>query len=89
MYGILEPLRGGDDIPLRKRELIIGRSDKCDVVLRFRTFLLSTADWCCLMAIGMRSTWEVLTVRPSAVYVRKICVSTRMEQSHLQSTSSL
>ncbi|MBQ9873857.1 MAG: FHA domain-containing protein [Thermoguttaceae bacterium] len=35
MFGILEPLRGGDDIPLRKRELIVGRNEKCDVVLRF------------------------------------------------------
>lgn len=35
MLGVLEPYRGGDDIPLRKDELILGRSDKCDVVLRF------------------------------------------------------
>jgi len=35
MYGVLEPLRGGDDVPLRKEEIIVGRSDKCDVVLRF------------------------------------------------------
>ena len=35
MYGVLEPLRGGDDVPLRKEELIVGRSEKCDVVLRF------------------------------------------------------
>lgn len=35
MFGVLEPLRGGDDIPLLKRELLIGRSEKCDIVLRF------------------------------------------------------
>lgn len=35
MFGILEPYRGGDDIPLRKSELIVGRSDKNDIVLRF------------------------------------------------------
>ena len=60
MYGILEPLRGGDDIPLRKRELIIGRSDKCDVVLRFSNIssehcrlVLSNGYW---YALDMGST---------------------------------
>ncbi|MGI6401356.1 MAG: FHA domain-containing protein [Thermoguttaceae bacterium] len=35
MLGVLEPYRGGDDIPLRKPEVVIGRSEKNDVVLRF------------------------------------------------------
>ena len=35
MLGVLEPYRGGDDIPLRKPEMVIGRSEKNDVVLRF------------------------------------------------------
>lgn len=35
MLGVLEPYRGGDEIPLRKEELIIGRSENCDIVLRF------------------------------------------------------
>lgn len=35
MLGILEPCRGGDEIPLRKNEVVVGRSEKNDVVLRF------------------------------------------------------
>lgn len=35
MLGKLVPLGGGDDIPLKKKELIIGRKDECDIVLRF------------------------------------------------------
>jgi len=60
MYGVLEPLRGGDDVPLRKAELIVGRSDKCDVVLRFSNvssqhcrLVLSQGYW---YALDMGST---------------------------------
>lgn len=35
MYGQLIPLGGGDSIPLRKHEIIVGRKDNCDIVLRF------------------------------------------------------
>ncbi|MBR5626702.1 MAG: FHA domain-containing protein [Thermoguttaceae bacterium] len=35
MYGFLEPVGGGEDIPLRKEELTVGRSEKCDITLRF------------------------------------------------------
>ena len=35
MFGTLEPLKGGDEIPLLKEELIVGRSESCDIVLRF------------------------------------------------------
>ena len=35
MFGTLVPIGGGDDIPLKKKELIIGRKEECDVVLRF------------------------------------------------------
>jgi len=39
MYGELIPLGGGDPIPLpdprRKDKLLVGRREKCDVVLRF------------------------------------------------------
>ena len=34
-YGILEPLGGGDPIPLLKDRLIIGRRETCDICLRF------------------------------------------------------
>ena len=35
MYGELVPVGGGDPIPLRKSELVIGRKEDCDIVLRF------------------------------------------------------
>ncbi|TWT48509.1 FHA domain-containing protein [Botrimarina hoheduenensis] len=35
MYGELIPLGGGDPIPLLKTKLMIGRREKCDIVLRF------------------------------------------------------
>ena len=35
MYGELIPLGGGDPIPLLKQELLIGRRESCDIVLRF------------------------------------------------------
>jgi adenylate cyclase len=39
MYGELIPLGGGDPIPLpnpkKKRQLLIGRRESCDIVLRF------------------------------------------------------
>jgi adenylate cyclase len=35
MYGELIPRGGGDAIPLLKEELLIGRRESCDIVLRF------------------------------------------------------
>ena len=35
MQGTLVPIGGGDDIPLKKKELIVGRKEECDIVLRF------------------------------------------------------
>ena len=35
MYGEMMPVGGGDPIPLRKTELLIGRKEDCDIVLRF------------------------------------------------------
>lgn len=34
-FGELIPLAGGDAIPLLKSELLIGRRESCDIVLRF------------------------------------------------------
>ena len=34
-YGELIPLGGGDPIPLLKKQLLIGRRESCDIVLRF------------------------------------------------------
>ena len=38
MYGELIPLGGGDPIPLLKKQLLIGRRESCDIVLRFGRF---------------------------------------------------
>jgi adenylate cyclase len=35
MYGELIPIGGGDPIPLLKRQLLVGRRESCDIVLRF------------------------------------------------------
>ena len=35
MYGELLPVGGGDPIPLLKQELLVGRRESCDIVLRF------------------------------------------------------
>ena len=35
MYGELHPIGGGDPIPLLKRNLLVGRRESCDIVLRF------------------------------------------------------
>jgi adenylate cyclase len=35
MFGELIPLGGGDSIPLLKQELLVGRRESCDIVLRY------------------------------------------------------
>lgn len=35
MFGTLIPVGGGDDIILKQRELTVGRSEHCDITLRF------------------------------------------------------
>ena len=35
MFGELQPIGGGDPIPLLKKSLRIGRRENCDIVLRF------------------------------------------------------
>lgn len=35
MYGEMIPIGGGDTIPLIKKNLMIGRRESCDIVLRF------------------------------------------------------
>jgi adenylate cyclase len=35
MYGELLPQGGGDPIPLLKKQLLVGRRESCDIVLRF------------------------------------------------------
>jgi predicted component of type VI protein secretion system len=35
MYGELVPLGGGDPIPLLKKQMLVGRRESCDIILRF------------------------------------------------------
>ena len=35
MYGELVPLGGGDPIPLLKQQMLVGRRESCDIILRF------------------------------------------------------
>ena len=35
-FGTLVPKGGGDPIPLLKKNLLIGRRESCDIVLRFK-----------------------------------------------------
>lgn len=35
VFGILAPTGGGEDIPLKKDRILIGRRDGCDIILRF------------------------------------------------------
>ena len=35
MYGELIPLGGGDPIPLLKQQMLVGRRESCDIILRF------------------------------------------------------
>jgi adenylate cyclase len=35
MFGELVPVGGGDPIPLLKKQLLVGRRESCDIVLRF------------------------------------------------------
>ncbi len=49
MYGELIPLGGGDPIPLLKKNLLVGRRESCDIVLRFSNV---SAHHCQLTVIG-------------------------------------
>ena len=48
VYGEMIPTEGGDNIPLRKQTLIVGRRANCDIVLRFAD--VSTIH--CLLTLG-------------------------------------
>ena len=47
--GELQPLGGGDPIPLMKRTLLVGRRESCDIVLRFANV---SAHHCQLSLVG-------------------------------------
>lgn len=47
--GELQPIGGGDPIPLMKRTLLVGRRESCDIVLRFANV---SAHHCQLSLVG-------------------------------------
>ncbi len=49
MFGELVPVGGGDPIPLFKNQLLIGRRESCDIVLRFSNV---SAHHCELTLVG-------------------------------------
>jgi adenylate cyclase len=49
MLGELIPQGGGDPIPLLKKNLLVGRRESCDVVLRFANV---SAHHCQMMVVG-------------------------------------
>ena len=44
MHGQLLPVRGGDPIPLLKTHLIVGRRERCDIVLDYPNISLQHAE---------------------------------------------
>ena len=55
MFGELIPVGGGDPIPLMKEQLVIGRREKCDIVLRFANV---SGEHCELFASSSRLILE-------------------------------
>lgn len=49
MFGELVPLGGGDPIPLARKNLLVGRRESCDIVLRFSNV---SAHHCQLTVVG-------------------------------------
>ena len=45
-YGFLVPTGGGEDIPLKKNRIVVGRRETCDVVLRFPNVSGSHCELC-------------------------------------------
>ena len=58
MFGQLIPQGGGDPIPLLKKELLVGRRESCDIVLRFSNV---SAHHCQLTVNG--GYWYVLDLK--------------------------
>ena len=54
MFGELVPTGGGDPIPLLKKQLLVGRRESCDIVLRFQNV---SAHHCTLSING--GYWHV------------------------------
>lgn len=47
-FGELIPVGGGDSIPLRKKNLVVGRREGCDIVLRFPNVSSTHCELTCI-----------------------------------------
>ena len=76
-YGTLIPKGGGDPIPLLKKNLLIGRRESCDIVLRFKNV---SAHHCQLTVRG--GYWYIKDLKSlNGVKVNNVSVTDRRLQS--------
>ena len=76
-FGTLVPKGGGDPIPLLKKNLLIGRRESCDIVLRFKNV---SAHHCQLSVRG--GYWYVKDLKSlNGVKVNDVSVTDRRLQS--------
>ena len=76
-FGTLVPKGGGDPIPLLKKNLLIGRRESCDIVLRFKNV---SAHHCQLSVRG--GYWYVKDLKSlNGVKVNNVSVTDRRLQS--------
>ena len=76
-FGTLVPKGGGDPIPLLKKNLLIGRRESCDIVLRFKNV---SAHHCQLSVRG--GYWYVKDMKSlNGVKVNDVSITDRRLQS--------
>lgn len=60
MYGVLVPVKGGDDIVLNKTEMVLGRHPSCNIVLKFA----NVSGKHCKLAM-LNGYWYVIDLKSS------------------------
>ena len=76
-FGTLVPKGGGDPIPLLKKNLLVGRRESCDIVLRFKNV---SAHHCQLSVRG--GYWYVKDLKSlNGVKVNDVSITDRRLQS--------
>ena len=76
-FGMLVPKGGGDPIPLLKKNLLVGRRESCDIVLRFKNV---SAHHCQLSVRG--GYWYVKDLKSlNGVKVNDVSITDRRLQS--------
>ena len=76
-FGTLVPRGGGDPIPLLKKNLLIGRRESCDIVLRFKNV---SAHHCQLSVRG--GYWYIKDLKSlNGVKVNDVSITDRRLQS--------